>query len=40
MCACVPIIEMAHEGVPLVVIQRQLGHYAGDLVKRVGVGLS
>jgi hypothetical protein len=33
MCACVPIIEMAHEGVPLVVIQRQLGHYAGDRVK-------
>jgi hypothetical protein len=26
MCACVPIIEMAREGVPLVVIQRQLGH--------------
>jgi integrase len=26
-------IEMAHEGVPLVVIQRQLGHYAGDPVK-------
>jgi integrase len=26
-------VEMAHEGVPLVVIQRQLGHYAGDLVK-------
>src|SRR5271167_3582258 len=27
-------VEMAHEGVPLVVIQRQLGHYAGDPVKR------
>jgi hypothetical protein len=26
---------MAHEGVPLVVIQRQLGHYAGDRVKRL-----
>ena len=26
-------VEMAHEGVPLVVIQRQLGHYAGDPVK-------
>jgi integrase len=26
-------IEMAHEGVPLVVIQRQLGHYVGDPVK-------
>jgi len=26
-------VEMAHEGVPLVVIQRQLGHYAGDRVK-------
>jgi hypothetical protein len=25
---------MAHEGVPLVVIQRQLGHYVGDPVKR------
>jgi hypothetical protein len=25
---------MAHEGVPPVVIQRQLGHYARDLVKR------
>ena len=25
-------VEMAHEGVPLVVIQRQLGHYAGDPV--------
>jgi site-specific recombinase XerD len=23
-------VEMAHEGVPLVVIQRQLGHYVGD----------
>jgi site-specific recombinase XerD len=30
-------VEMAHEGVPLVVIQRQLGHYAGDRVKRRGV---
>jgi integrase len=27
-------VEMAQEGVPLVVIQRQLGHYAGDPVKR------
>jgi integrase len=27
-------VEMAREGVPLVVIQRQLGHYAGDPVKR------
>ncbi len=27
-------VEMAHEGVPLVVIERQLGHYAGDPVKR------
>jgi integrase len=27
-------VELAHEGVPMVVIQRQLGHYAGDLVKR------
>ena len=26
MCACVPIIELLHEGIPLVVIQRQLGH--------------
>jgi integrase len=26
-------VEMAHEGVSLVVIQRQLGHYAGDPVK-------
>jgi integrase len=26
-------IEMAHEGIPLPIIQRQLGHYAGDLVK-------
>jgi hypothetical protein len=26
-------VQMAHEGVPLVVIQRQLGHYAGDRVK-------
>ena len=26
MCAYVPFIEMAHEGVPLVVIQRRLGH--------------
>lgn len=30
-------LEMAHEGVPLVVIQRQLGHYAGDRVKGLGV---
>jgi integrase len=27
-------IELAREGVPLNVIQRQLGHYAGDRVKR------
>jgi site-specific recombinase XerD len=27
-------VEMSREGVPLVVIQRQLGHYAGDPVKR------
>ena len=27
-------IEMAHEGLPLPIIQRQLGHYAGDRVKR------
>lgn len=27
-------VEMSREGVPLLVIQRQLGHYAGDLVKR------
>ncbi|MGH3026772.1 MAG: tyrosine-type recombinase/integrase, partial [Gaiellaceae bacterium] len=26
-------VEMSREGVPLVVIQRQLGHYAGDRVK-------
>jgi len=26
-------VELAHEGVPLMVIQRQLGHYAGDRVK-------
>ncbi|MGO9891292.1 MAG: tyrosine-type recombinase/integrase, partial [Solirubrobacteraceae bacterium] len=26
-------IEMAHEGIPLPIIQRQLGHYAGDPVK-------
>jgi site-specific recombinase XerD len=26
-------VEMSREGVPLVVIQRQLGHYAGDPVK-------
>ncbi|MGB8881971.1 MAG: tyrosine-type recombinase/integrase, partial [Solirubrobacteraceae bacterium] len=32
-------VEMSREGVPLVVIQRRLGHYVGDLVKRVGVGL-
>jgi hypothetical protein len=30
---------MSREGVPFLVIQRQLGHYAGDPVKRVGVGL-
>jgi integrase len=29
-------VEMVHEGVPMVVIQRQLGHYAGDRVKRPG----
>jgi site-specific recombinase XerD len=38
-------VEMSREGVPLVVIQRQLGHYAGDRVKRTrwrcdGVGRS
>jgi integrase len=27
-------VEMSREGVPLLVIQRQLGHYAGDRVKR------
>ena len=27
-------VELAREGVPLPVIQRQLGHYAGDPVKR------
>jgi integrase len=27
-------VEMSREGVPLVIIQRQLGHYAGDPVKR------
>ena len=26
-------VELAHEQIPLVVIQRQLGHYAGDRVK-------
>jgi integrase len=26
-------IEMAHEGIPLPIILRQLGHYAGDPVK-------
>ena len=26
MCACVPFIELAREGVPLPIIQRQLGH--------------
>jgi hypothetical protein len=26
MCACVPIIELLHEGIPLPLIQRQLGH--------------
>ncbi len=26
-------VEMSREGVPLLVIQRQLGHYAGDPVK-------
>jgi site-specific recombinase XerD len=30
-------VEMSREGVPLLVIQRQLGHYAGDRVKRRGV---
>jgi hypothetical protein len=25
--------ELLHEGTPLPMIQRQLGHYAGDLVK-------
>ena len=27
-------VEMSREGIPLLVIQRQLGHYAGDPVKR------
>ena len=27
-------IEMANEGIPLPILQRQLGHYAGDPVKR------
>ena len=27
-------VEMSREGIPLLVIQRQLGHYAGDRVKR------
>ena len=31
-------VEMAREGVPLPVIQRQLGHYAGDRVKRAERG--
>src|ERR671923_280854 len=31
-------VEMAREGVPLIVIQRQLGHYAGDPVKRWASG--
>ena len=26
-------VELLHEGIPLPLIQRQLGHYAGDLVK-------
>jgi hypothetical protein len=26
MCACVPIIELLREGIPLPLIQRQLGH--------------
>ena len=26
MCACVPFIEMLREGIPLPLIQRQLGH--------------
>src|SRR5262249_8965856 len=34
MCACVPIVELSREGISLIVIQRQLGHYAGDRVKR------
>ncbi len=29
-------VEMSREGVSLLVIQRQLGHYAGDRVKRAG----
>jgi integrase len=31
-------IEMAHERIPLPIIQRQLGHYAGDRVKRAERG--
>ena len=27
-------VELLHEGIPLPLIQRQLGHYAGDPVKR------
>jgi site-specific recombinase XerD len=30
-------VEMSREGISLIVIQRQLGHYAGDPVKRVVV---
>jgi integrase len=29
-------LELAREGVPLNIIQRQLGHYVGDLVKGHG----
>jgi site-specific recombinase XerD len=29
-------VEMSREGISLIVIQRQLGHYAGDLVKGDG----
>jgi site-specific recombinase XerD len=32
-------VELAREGVAVNIIQRQLGHYAGDPVKCVGVGL-
>jgi hypothetical protein len=28
------ILEMSREGISLIVIQSQLGHYAGDRVKR------
>jgi site-specific recombinase XerD len=31
-------VEMSREGVPLLVIQRQLGHYAGDAVKAGRLG--